>query len=278
VIRPSIELFTRHWRLEGRRPSTRAEFWDGRADSFQNHKETVNIQRRRDFVTWLAGKCGLGPGGRVLDLGCGTGHYSMLWAEWADEVQGFDLSPKMIALAEENARRAGPGRKIKLRVLDWREADPVALAWEKRFDLSFACRTPAICDQGTLDKMLAVTRGFGVLVGLAGQSGSLRDDLKKFIHRPDESIRAARSVYSAFNLLWLQGFFPEISYFTQHWVERVTLEEAVSLQSRGFESHGPLTDDEVGLIAGYLQSRLVNGLIEEEVTATSAVLIWNMNP
>lgn len=274
--RPSIELFTNHWRLDGRRHSTMAEFWDDRSESFHHHKEKVNTQRRRDFVNWVAGKCGLGHDGQVLDLGCGTGHYSMLWAEWADEVQGFDLSPKMITLAEENARRTDLERKIKLRVLDWREADPAALGWEKRFDLSFACRTPAICDRATLDRMLAVTRGFGVVVGLAEQNSAIKDDLKKIIRREDETMRAARSVYSVFNLLWLQGFFPEVSYFTQHWTENLSLEEAVTLQCRSFESNGPLADDEVKLITGYLQDRLVNGLIEEEVTATSAVLIWSM--
>lgn len=274
---PSLELFTRHWRLDGRRHSTMADFWDGRAESFQLHKENVNTQRRRDFVSRLAAKCALGHDSRVLDLGCGTGHYSLLWAEWAGEVQGFDLSPKMIALAEENARRAGLERKIKTRVLDWREADPAALGWENHFDISFACRTPAICDHDTLDKMLAATKGFGVLVGLADQKSDIKDDLKKIIRRDGEAQRAARSAYSALNILWLKGFLPEVSYFTQKWTEDVALEEAVILQSRFFESNDRLSEAEARRLEDYLRGRLVDGRLKEEVTATSAVLIWNMS-
>lgn len=99
---PSIDLFARHWRIDQSRRSTKADFWDGRAPSFQHHKENVNLQRRRDFVNWIAAKCRLGQESRVLDIGCGTGHYSLLWAEWAAEVQAFDLSPKMIELARAN--------------------------------------------------------------------------------------------------------------------------------------------------------------------------------
>lgn len=125
--------------------------------------------------------------------------------------------------------------------------------------------------------MLASTKGHGVLVGLAEQHSAIKDGLNKIITRKREDIQAARSVYSAFNLLWLKGYLPEISYFQQNWVESLSLDEAVLLQCRYFEQAGALSDEEVRLIRKYLESHMAGGLVTEEVEAVSAVMIWPMN-
>lgn len=41
----------------------------------------------------------------ILDLGCGTGSVSVLLAQMGHAVTGIDLSPRMIAMAAEKARR-----------------------------------------------------------------------------------------------------------------------------------------------------------------------------
>ena len=50
--------------------------------------------------------CGEIPGTRVLDIGCGTGHYSIEFARrGAAKVVGIDFAPSMIAFAQENAQQ-----------------------------------------------------------------------------------------------------------------------------------------------------------------------------
>jgi ubiquinone/menaquinone biosynthesis C-methylase UbiE len=51
------------------------------------------------------------PGHRLLDIGCGTGHWSRIFAARGFEVTGVDLSPEMIAVA-----RAGhsPGCRFEI--------------------------------------------------------------------------------------------------------------------------------------------------------------------
>lgn len=44
---------------------------------------------------------------RVLDSACGTGHHAIALAQRGYRVTGADLSPGMIALAQDNAREAG---------------------------------------------------------------------------------------------------------------------------------------------------------------------------
>lgn len=54
---------------------------------------------------------------RVADLGCGTGTLSVLLAEEGYRVDGLDLSPAMVALAERKAA-ASPGLPVTFRVGD----------------------------------------------------------------------------------------------------------------------------------------------------------------
>jgi ubiquinone/menaquinone biosynthesis C-methylase UbiE len=47
------------------------------------------------------------PGSRVLDVACGTGVVSVTAARIGARVTGLDLTPELLAVARENAQRAG---------------------------------------------------------------------------------------------------------------------------------------------------------------------------
>jgi trans-aconitate methyltransferase len=68
-----------------------------------------------------------GPGERILDLGCGTGHLTQAIADAGAEVVGLDASADMV----ECARREHPG-------LTFVEADARAFALEPAFDAIFS--------------------------------------------------------------------------------------------------------------------------------------------
>ena len=52
------------------------------------------------IVGWLVGR-GILPGETILDAGCGTGRYSRELARRGYIVHGVDLSPELIAVANE---------------------------------------------------------------------------------------------------------------------------------------------------------------------------------
>ena len=54
------------------------------------------------------------PPGAVLDAGCGTGSLSVALAEIGHQVTGIDLSPAMLALAENKAAAAGVSIRYEL--------------------------------------------------------------------------------------------------------------------------------------------------------------------
>ncbi len=56
-----------------------------------------------DALVGRLGAAGVGPGARVLDLGCGTGHHARLMATRGYAVTAVDVSPDMIRVARSYA-------------------------------------------------------------------------------------------------------------------------------------------------------------------------------
>ncbi|MGI6368670.1 MAG: class I SAM-dependent methyltransferase [Anaerolineae bacterium] len=77
------------------------------------------------------------PGDRVLDVGTGTGHTALALAPHVSEVIGLDLTPEMLAEAENLRQAAG------LDNLRWQLGDVAALPWpDDSFDV-VTCRRAA---------------------------------------------------------------------------------------------------------------------------------------
>ncbi len=67
----------------------------------------------------LARLCQIGPGKYVLDVGCGVGATpAYLARQYRCRVVGVDISPAMIARAQERAAREGVADRVELRVAD----------------------------------------------------------------------------------------------------------------------------------------------------------------
>lgn len=81
--------------------------WNQLAENYQafrqkelgNYNEIVEIPAMLSLIGDVEGK-------KVLDAGCGYGHYSLLLAKRGATVTGIDLSEKMVEFAKNNAAKA----------------------------------------------------------------------------------------------------------------------------------------------------------------------------
>ena len=95
-------------------------------------------------------------GKRVLDIGCGPGHYSVRLAEeGAAEVLGLDFARGMIDIAQENARRNGVTGRCH-----FMQADFLSYPFGEKFDYSIAMGfMDYVADPSeVIDKVLATTK------------------------------------------------------------------------------------------------------------------------
>ena len=88
-------------------------FWDNFAeDYYKGHKKIQNIQRN---IGWFLHKVATLKCNNALDVGCGFGRIApfMIDGKAVNEVTGIDISPKMLAYAEEYLKDCPTKDKIK---------------------------------------------------------------------------------------------------------------------------------------------------------------------
>ena len=190
-------------------------------------------------------------------------------------MSGFDISPKMIGHARENAIVDG-ATNADFRVLDWDTTDLAALGWEKSFDLVLASRTPAISDKAGLDKMIAASKDACLIVTMAESRNSVREKLMPLVGWDEEEARARRPFYCAFNLLWLMGYCPEVTYVDHAWEAEYSLEDSLLMHRHSFENLRPLTAEQTRVITEELGREAVDGMVRERVASKLAVMFWKV--
>lgn len=99
---------------------------DREIERLKHQADIVDPITRRIFLF-----AGVGPGMRVLDIGCGAGDVSMLLADLvgeSGEVVGVDRVPAALAAAERKAA------EHRAKNVSFREGDPGSLSFERPFD------------------------------------------------------------------------------------------------------------------------------------------------
>ena len=81
-------------------------FWNGAGGETWVRAQAQLDHMLAPLLEALLAGAALGPGRRVLDLGCGCGASSLAAAESGADVVGLDFSAPMIALAEQRAKAA----------------------------------------------------------------------------------------------------------------------------------------------------------------------------
>jgi len=87
-----------------------AESWGRRPRDWAELAEPSNRPLYEEVLARLA----LGPGTRLLDIGCGSGYALRMAAELGAAVSGLDLTPKLLAIARERV----PGAALTLAGMD----------------------------------------------------------------------------------------------------------------------------------------------------------------
>ncbi len=98
-------------------------------DSYTTASDSFADNIERPAIQQLIGNI---DGARLLDLGCGSGTYSVSFAEQGSHVVALDLSATMISLAQDKARTLGI--EADFRVADIREPLPFE---DAQFDIVF---------------------------------------------------------------------------------------------------------------------------------------------
>lgn len=259
------------------RPNTGAlqrKIWDGAAESFV--QKPVPSFDGNPFLNLLSSKNVLTPDTAALDVGCGTGIYSIALANRIRTAVGVDISPAMIACGQEHAQTLGL-QNVSFSILDWAEADIDSLGFRCKFDLVFAHMTPAISDFASFDKMHLCSRAYCAMAKPTRRHNAVQEAVHALVgidehnsDHPDDSI------IHAFSYLWLGGCSPEITYRTERWHSIKTVKDAADWYINRSKLRKDLTSGEEQAVRAYLESISENGMVTESTSTTIVTMLWHI--
>ena len=260
------------WKRQYTDTQSSVEWWDSIAADFSKHGLPTSesslamriIERERIPL----------ENARVLDVGCGSGRFSVALGRRGAIVTGTDISPKMIGYA----RQAAEGMpNIAFSNDDWHAMNLNDKGWEKRFDLVLANMTPAIADAVTFKKLSDASSGWCVFVKPSRRENSLLDPIHELIGAPRDTKGLDDTIVYAFEMLWRDGLSPKIDYTPEIWHNKKPLEEAVLQYTKRIESHQQLDAAQRAHIKQYLSDKAdKDGFVEETTTTTIVAMYWHV--
>lgn len=264
------------WRPKKSGQNTSQQFWDSRADHFCTNAYCKSAAERvSKLIAMLTEKGMLTKNSSVLDIGCGPGTYAVEIAKRAKEVVGIDISPKMLEYAEKN-RKNEKLENLKFMKLDWEQVLLEEWNWEMRFDLAFASMCPAINSKNALEKMIRTSRGYCFMSTFARREESIRDRLAEELIPNWDLKNQGNGVYCCFNILWLMGYYPEITYVDSCWENKFSFREAVEYYCNALPIPGGTSKAQREFIENYLKTLDEGGLITEKVKMKFAWIYWKV--
>jgi len=157
---------------------------------------------------------------RILDLGCGTGSFTLMLKKVFPNavVIGLDLSPYMLVMAEHKCKKANLA-------IDWQQGLAEATNFsDNKFDLISVAflfhETPVDISRAVLQECLRILKPGGQIIILDGNQQRLRHTnwLIKLFREPYSKVYAAENIDD-----WLQNLgFQKVQTTSAGWISQMT--------------------------------------------------------
>lgn len=211
----------------------------------------------------------------ALDIGCGAGQYSIALGRYLKQVDGFDLSPEMIARAKAKAVQQ-KAQNVHFVVCPWDEQTLKQSGFSETYDLVFAHMTPAIRTEDDLTQMMAAAGKWGVLTMHTRRQDRVLDAMEQLLFGTLSTQQRDARLALFFTLLWRAGYAPRLHYEPKAWRDTYATDEALAFYKSRLATRHVLGKREEKMLYGYLKSIEKEGTITETVRSTAVTLYWKV--
>ena len=239
-MRSTLTRFIRRKRQKARSAKKLAEHWDKKAPSF--NEGVIKSAYAREFID----KVDFTGVSTLLDFACGAGALSVLAAEKAEQIYGYDFSPKMLEFARKNAQIYGV-KNVKFAQKafedDWSDVPEC--------DVVLASRCLEVDDlKAALNKLLLKTKKSLYITFKVG--GSFVDE--EILDAIGRKVEQKPDFVYLLNILFQMGYLPSLSYIKAkcHAGPETSAQELIQKARWGLG--GELSETEEARLAEYFNS------------------------
>lgn len=219
-----------------------------------------------DIIDSMVKRGILREGDTVLDIGCGTGLFSIPIAGIAARVVCMDGSGGMLGRLEEQCREQGVSN-IETVGSSWEDYDT-----DEGFDLVFSSLCPALNDPDSILRMASYSKCNCAYISSAFHEDRMEIDAWRRFGR-DISFKGLDTRFPH-GFLELNGMEPELEFFSSTSEHSCTVDEARSMLASRMGKYVPVTDEVREAISEAVNERATDGIIVESRNLTLGLLTW----
>ena len=210
----------------------------------------------------------LESGGTLLDLGCGTGGFSLAFAQQGMQVTAVDMDhPSLLVLSN---RAKANGLEIETERTMWERYNP-----KSKFDVVFSSMCPAICDYRELLRFEGMGSKYGCLIAVSrGSYDKHRKQLIQELEVKPKGMTTEAMWY--YNMLYLMGRQPNVWNFTRHFEYQAPIDKLVEQNKVYFEIFGISPEESESKLRKYYECHAVDGMVPDESHINTQLIWWKI--
>ncbi len=246
-------------------------FWERMAVNYPLPFDEKNLADTRRVLSLVKSRGVEISYAKVLDIGCGTGIYTLPLASEADKVTGLDDSESMLARMKNVISSIGIQNVYPVKA-SWKNIDISAYGFENAFDIVWVSMSPAVQTRQDFEKMEKCARKWCVYIGWGRKRrNALMEEVFK-LH--DLNYGPPPGVGAAYDILITSGRAPSLDYFETSWDWEGTTTDALEdmacfIEMQGGQAHR-------NQIEKVLACHEKNGRIHHTTEVEEGLMVWQV--
>lgn len=250
----------------------RKKFWEKMAKKYPLPFDKKHLKQTQEVISMAEQRGVRIDGASILDVGCGTGVYTLPLAQRASRTTGLDFSEEMILRFEKEQLDNGIENSSAVRT-PWNDAAVSEHNWEKGFDIVWAAMTPALRSPEDVARMNRCARNWCVYIGWGGVRKN--PFLAEVFQAHDQTFGPPPGAESVQTHLAAMGIDTEIEFFRSRWEWEGTEDEAVA-HAEGFlraQTDAEPNPDLIREITGRFSK---DGTVRHRTEVEKGLIVWQV--
>lgn len=248
------------------------KLWD---NSSKNYDIAVTTSRL-NILTKLEEEGFINEDSIVLDLGCGTGAYTLPLSEICKEVHALDYSEGMLKVLKEKIEENNIDN-IKILNKDWNEIDLIEENMFRKYDFVLCSLNPGCYNPESLLKINDASKDSCCFVGTDGRSkNKIFEKADKYILGEKIKTSDISNIIYPFNILYFSDYNPSLFYTTCKWTYENDYEKAANRLVSRYKNNNEDIDKLKSKIDEFIASNMIDEKFVDESENTLGIITWKL--